>query len=89
MTRFKKEMMKLFPYSFKEDENGDCEAYVIESEALVVFQNPCLCVILRILPNGKQKEVTDDYPSISAPYLVHLCGGDENRARQILKGNNH
>ena len=86
MTRFKKEMAARFPYALRESDDGEAGAYVIEEEALIVFYNPSLCTVLRFLRNGKQKEVTADYPRISAPYLVHLLGGDEDRAREILRG---
>lgn len=89
MTRFKKEMIMRFSGAFCEDETGECGAYVIEEEALIVFYNPSIVIVLRFLRNGKQRDVTNDYPRISAPYLVHLCGGDEERAKQILKSNNH
>jgi len=84
MTRFKKEMMVKFP---KADWDGmtDTEVYVVEEEALVVFSHPSIVTVLRVLANGKQREVTEDYPRISAPYLVHLCGGDEDKAREILR----
>lgn len=89
MTRFKKEMMRRFPGAFCENEDGESCAYVVEEDALVVFSSPSIVTVLRFLQNGKQKEVTNDYPRISAPYLVYLCGGDEERAKQILKQNSH
>lgn len=86
MTRFQKEMRKRFPgISFDEDMYGNKDAYVIEEHALIVFCHPSIITVLRFERNGKQTEVTDDYPRISAPYLVLLCNGDEEHAKRILK----
>ena len=86
MTRFQKEMRKRFPgISFDENDIGEKAAYCIPEKALVVFCSPMLITVLRFERNGKQTEVTDDYPRISAPYLVLLCGGDEEHAKRILK----
>ena len=86
MTRFKKEMMKRFPWAFEERYDDESTgAYVIEDEALVVFYHPSIVEVIRILTNGQEEEVTNDYPQISAPYLVKLCDGDIERAKQILK----
>lgn len=88
MTRFQKEMRKRFPgVSFDEDIYGNKEAFVVEEEALIVFPSPMMVEVLQFQRNGKQKDVSDDYPRISAPYLVHLCGGDVERAKRILKSN--
>lgn len=86
MTRFKKEMMKRFAKSHWDSED-ECGAYVIEEKALVVFYNPGLTTVLQFLRNGKQKELPEwEMPEITSPYLVYLCGGDIERARQIIKG---
>ncbi len=88
MTRFTKEMKKRFSAAFSaQDETGDTGAYCVESNALIVFYSPSLVTVLQFQRNGKQRDVTDDYPRISAPYLVALCGGDEDKAREILKAN--
>ena len=88
MTRFQKEMRKKFPHvSFDEDYKGDKQAYVIEEKALVVFCHPSIVTVLQVQRNGKQKEVTNDFPRISNPYLVHLCGGNEEEAKRILESN--
>ena len=88
MTRFEKEMRKHFPHvSFDENDAGEKSAYCIAEKALVVFCHPSIVTVLRFERNGKQTEVTNDYPRISAPYLVLLCNGDENEARRILKSN--
>lgn len=88
MTRFEKEMRKHFPrVSFDENERGEKSAYCIAEKALVVFCHPSIVTVLRFERNGKQTEVTDDYPRISAPYLVLLCNGDEDEARRILQSN--
>ena len=79
-------MRKRFPgVSFDEDIYGNKEAFVVEEEALIVFSSPMMVEVLQFLRNGKQREVTDDYPEISAPYLVHLCGGDIEEAKRILR----
>lgn len=86
MTRFEKEMRKRFPgISFDENDVGEKDAYCIPEKALVVFCHPSLVTVLRFERNGKQTEVTSDYPRISAPYLVFLCNGDEDHARRIMK----
>ena len=85
MTRFHKEMLRCFPSAFCESFDGETGAYVVEEDALVVFYSPSLVTVLRFLRNGKQKDVTSDYPRISAPYLVYLCGGDEEEAKRILR----
>ena len=86
MTRFDKEMRKHFAKAFQprpdQDETG---AYCVPENALIVFYSPSLVTILEYQRDGKQREVTNDYPRISAPYLVYLCGGDEEKAKQILK----
>ena len=87
MTRFKKEMIKRFSAMTWEDDTGDIGAYVIEEKALIVFYHPCIVTVLQFLRNGKQKEVTNDFPEISAPYLLHLCNGDREKAIAILKSN--
>ena len=87
MTRFKKEMGKRFPAILMDEDESGIGAYVIEEEALIVFHHPGLVTVLRFLQNGKQRDVTDDYPLISAPYLVHLCGGDVEMAKRIIKSN--
>jgi hypothetical protein len=86
MTRFEKEMRKHFSrISFDADIYGEKSAYCIAEKALVVFCHPSIITVLRFERNGKQTEVTNDYPRISAPYLVLLCGGDEEHAKRILK----
>ena len=88
MTRFAKEMKKRFPYAFCEDPyTGEKSGYVIEEEALVVFCHPSMTIVLRFLRDGKNIEVSDEYPRLSAPYLVYLCGGNEAEATRILKEN--
>lgn len=88
MTRFAKEMKKRFSAEFSaQDETGETGAYCVESDALVVFYSPSLVTVLQFQRNGKQRDVTDDYPRISAPYLVYLCGGNEAEATRILKEN--
>lgn len=87
MTRFAKEMKKRFSSSFSTDETGEKCAYCVESDALVVFCCPSLVTVLQFQRNGKQKDVTEDYPQLSAPYLVYLCGGDTEKAKEILKSN--
>ena len=88
MTRFEKEMRKRFPViSFDENDIGEKAAYCIPEKALVVFCSPMLTTVLRFERNGKQTDVTNDYPRISAPYLVLLCNGDEEQASRILKSN--
>lgn len=87
MTRFKKEMKKHFRNAFLESADGECGAYCIAEKALVIFYHPSIVTVLQVLRNGKQKEVTNEYPEISAPYLVHLCGGDVEEAKRILKSN--
>ena len=87
MTRFKKEMGKRFPAILMDEDESGIGAYVIEEEALIVFHHPGLVTVLRFLQNGKQRDVTDDYPLISAPYLVMLCQGDVEMAKRILKSN--
>lgn len=86
MTRFEKEMRRHFPgVSFDADIYGEKQAFTIAEDALVVFSSPGLVEVLQFQRNGKQIDVSDDYPRISAPYLVHLCGGDVERAKSILK----
>ena len=86
MTRFEKEMRKRFPgVSFDENDMGEKDAYCIPEKALVVFCSPMLTTVLRFERNGKHTEVTNDYPRISAPYLVHLYNGNEEKAKHILK----
>ena len=87
MTKFTKEMRRRFSAAFVEDETGETGAYCVESDALIVFYSPTLVTVLQFQRNGKQRDVTDDFPRISAPYLVALCGGDEDKAREILKSN--
>lgn len=87
MTRFKKEMQKHFPGIDWQGERGETSAFCVPEKALVVFDHPALVVVLEFQRNGKQREVTSDYPEYSAPYLVYLCGGDKDRAREILKRN--
>ena len=86
MTRFEKEMRKRFPgISFDADIYGEKQAFCIAENALVVFCSPGLTEVIQFLQNGKERDVTNDYPRISAPYLVLLCGGDEEHAKRILK----
>lgn len=86
MTRFKKEMAKRFPILLNDDDMQETHAYTVDRLALIVFDHPSIITILQFLPNGKQREVPEwEYPEISAPYLVHLCGGDVERAREIIK----
>lgn len=86
MTRFTKEMKKRFSAAFSaQDETGEKSVYCVESEALIVFSSPQLITVLQFQRNGKQRDVTNEYPRLSAPYLVYLCRGDEERAKQILK----
>lgn len=90
MNRFEKEMRKHFPgISFDEDMYGNKDAYCIAEKALIVFTSPGLIEVLQFLPNGKQKDVSDDYPEISAPYLVHLYGGNIEKAKSVLKARPH
>lgn len=88
MNRFEKEMRKRFRLAFADrDGDGETGAYTIPEKALIVFYSPQLTIVLEYQRNGKQRDVTNDYPRLSAPYLVYLCGGDENKAREILESN--
>lgn len=90
MTRFTKEMVKKFHgAAFCEDDFGEKSAFCVESESLVVLCHPSLIIVLRIGRDGSAEDVTEDFPQYSAPYLVHLCGGDLEQAREILKSNYH
>ena len=88
MTRFTKEMKRRFPAAFaRNSETGETGVYCVESEALIVFYSPTLTTVLKFLRNGKQRDVTDDFPEISAPYLIMLCNGDIDKAKEILNSN--
>ena len=86
MTRFEKEMRKRFPgISFDADMYGNKEAFCVSEDALVVFCSPGLVEVIQFLQNGKERDVSTEYPRLSAPYLVYLCGGDEEHAKRILR----
>ena len=87
MNRFQKEMRKRFPeISFDEDIYGNKECYCREEDALLIFPHPGITGIVQFGRDGMLTELDeDDYPEISAPYLVHLCGGDVEKAKRILK----
>lgn len=86
MTRFDKYARALFPrVSFDENDVGEKEAFCIPEKALIVFCSAQLTTVLHIERNGKQREVSDLFPEYSAPYLVYLCGGDIDHAREILQ----
>lgn len=87
MTRFKKEMKTRFSWLNEIDENGETRGYTIDEKALIVFCHPSITIIYQFTRDGREIEVTDNYPEISAPYLVYLCGGDIDRAKNILKSN--
>ena len=86
MTRFEKYARALFPrVSFDENDIGEKGAYCIPEKALIVFCSAQLITVLRLERNGKQRDASNDFPEISAPYLVHLCNGDTARASEILR----
>ena len=87
MNRFQKEMRKRVPcVSFDADMYGNKEAFCREEDALVIIPYPGITEIMRFNRDGTFTDLDeDDYPEISAPYLVHLCGGDIERAKRILK----
>lgn len=86
MTRFEKYARALFPrISFDEDMYGEKGAYCIPEKAIIVFCSAQLITVLRLERNGKQTDVSNDFPEISAPYLVYLCNGDTARASEILR----
>ena len=90
MTRFDKYARALFPLiSFDENMYGEKQAFCIPEKALIVFCSAQLTTVLRIKRNGKQRDVSALFPEYSVPYLVYLCGGDIERAREILQRQSH
>ena len=90
MTRFDKYARALFPrVSFDENDIGEKGAFCVPEKALVVFCSAQLVTVLHIERNGKQRDVSALFPEYSAPYLVYLCGGNIDRAREILQSNSH
>lgn len=87
MTRFRKEMEKRLPCIVWDSDDGSYGAYTVEEEALVVSYTPCLTVIRKVDRSGRVEELPEwERPEITSPYLVVLCGGDVDRAREIIKG---
>jgi len=87
MTRFKKEMAERLHVRFDVNEDGETSACTIEEKAFVVLCHPSMTIVLHVLQNGVVEDVTDDNPRISAPLLVHLCGGNEEEAKRIIMEN--
>lgn len=87
MTRFKKEMIKRFDFPFDAEENIDENgAYCIEKEALIVCYSPGLILVYQFDRAGNVIDVSNDYPQITHKYLVILCNGDTEKAKEIIKG---
>lgn len=87
MTRFRKEIKKRYPGFFgKEKETGEELTFTVDREALIVTDFPSICFLHRFTRDGKLEEVEEyEYPEITSAFLVHLCGGDVEEARRILK----